>query len=777
VIPADRASLTEALAHFSAVPVFLDPEMQHTFYAGFCRSFLWPVFHNVIKAGAYSHSAWRAYCSVNRLFADKVVEVYETGDMIWAHDYHLLLLPSYTLRHLRTATVGLFLHTPFPSSEIFRTICVRDELLRGMINADVVGFHLFEYARHFLTCCKRQMGLDLKEQKIGGTSGTGDVFLTVKDNERTVVVVISHAGIEPAMLEQVELAANKIDPFREANLAVVNDGLSPRRGPDEGVSPLSLSPPQPRTNSMRKSGSTSHVPTVHFAAQPSACAHLSAPAGGGGYFALAAAHLAQPTNALVRSPLLSALPSPIARNVSDEAAGALLARLDEMTAAGRKIVLEVDEVERLKGLPLALLGWEQMLRTAKRDVRATFVQVGVKARNFTPATQQDYEAVRAEITEILQRIESAHHGAVIFVELPTISVTQRLQLWRRADVTVFTPVREGMNTYPLEAVFARREISPGAIVLSEFACCSRVLNGALRINPWNTEAVAAAFSDALKMGDAERQARRARDMEFVLNNTAAAWAERFVLDLQAAAVDKPQDAQWDTIGFGLAGFHRAGWRTDFTALDTTEVLAAYRRARRRAIFVDWGGTLVNIEDGFNSHLVEYYREGLSPSLFACLEQLASEPRNLLMVLSGQGCEAMDAAFSGLTSASFAAEHGCFFRLGSLPGVRRPTAGGWRQLIEGFDLSWKESARAVMEAYTARTNGAQTHVKGSSLVWKFDEVDPEFGMMQAKEMSVHLNTVTRTRPRSTTLICGPFECARRAFPTLALNSCNLCATGA
>ena len=62
-----------------------------------------------------------------------------------------------------------------------------------------------------------------------------------------------------------------------------------------------------------------------------------------------------------------------------------------------------------------------------------------------------------------------------------------------------------------------------------------MLNGALRINPWNTEAVAAAFSDALKMGDAERQARRARDMEFVLNNTAAAWAERFVLDLQVRA--------------------------------------------------------------------------------------------------------------------------------------------------------------------------------------------------------------------------------------------------
>lgn len=104
---------------------------------------------------------------------------------------------------------------------------------------------------------------------------------------------------------------------------------------------------------------------------------------------------------------------------------------------------------------------------------------------------------------------------------------------------------------------------------------------------------------------------------------------------QAASQDKPHDAQWDTIGFGLAGFHRAGWRTDFTALDTTDVLAAYRRARRRAIFVDWGGTLVNIEDGFSPLLVEYYRDRLSPSLFSCLEQLASEPRNLLMVLSGQ----------------------------------------------------------------------------------------------------------------------------------------------
>ncbi|CAN0305050.1 unnamed protein product [Ectocarpus sp. 13 AM-2016] len=80
--------------------------------------------------------------------------------MIWVHGFHLLLLPSFLTRVLRTARVGLFLHTPFPSSEIFRTLPFREDLLRGMLNADQIGFHLFEYARHFITCCKRILGLN-----------------------------------------------------------------------------------------------------------------------------------------------------------------------------------------------------------------------------------------------------------------------------------------------------------------------------------------------------------------------------------------------------------------------------------------------------------------------------------------------------------------------------------------------------------------------------------------------------------------------------------------
>jgi trehalose 6-phosphate synthase/phosphatase len=75
-------------------------------------------------------------------------------DFVWAHDYHLLLLPTLLRKRFHTVRIGFFLHCPFPSSEMFRAFPMRTELLRGFLNADLVGFHTFDYARHFLSCCR-----------------------------------------------------------------------------------------------------------------------------------------------------------------------------------------------------------------------------------------------------------------------------------------------------------------------------------------------------------------------------------------------------------------------------------------------------------------------------------------------------------------------------------------------------------------------------------------------------------------------------------------------
>ena len=124
-------------------------------------------------------------------------------------NYHLLLLPSYILRKLRTARVGLFLHTPFPSSEIFRTIPVREELIRGMLNADLIGFHIFEYARHFLTCCRRILGVTHTIRR-GGLIG-------IELAGREVVIVAGGLGLASQRAVVYRLAHGRA-AYRSATL-------------------------------------------------------------------------------------------------------------------------------------------------------------------------------------------------------------------------------------------------------------------------------------------------------------------------------------------------------------------------------------------------------------------------------------------------------------------------------------------------------------------------------------------------------------------------------
>lgn len=149
--------------------------------------------------GGQEAELWASYNAVTRLYADVVVQCFNEGDLVWVHGFHLLILPSYLSRRIPMAKVGLFLHTPFPSSEIFRTIWCREDILRGMLNADQVGFHLYEYARHFLTCCRRLLGLN--SGMIPDTAGGHT--LAIDTNGRHVAVTSIHAGIEPSVLNQI----------------------------------------------------------------------------------------------------------------------------------------------------------------------------------------------------------------------------------------------------------------------------------------------------------------------------------------------------------------------------------------------------------------------------------------------------------------------------------------------------------------------------------------------------------------------------------------------
>ena len=138
--------------------VNLSKEEVDGFYYGFSNKTIWPLFHYFMEYAEFDTNDWETYKKVNAKFADKVLENIEEGDSVWIHDYQLLLLPQYIKEKRPDICVGFFLHIPFPSFEVFRTLPWREELLEGMLGADLLGFHTYEYERHFLSSVQRILG-------------------------------------------------------------------------------------------------------------------------------------------------------------------------------------------------------------------------------------------------------------------------------------------------------------------------------------------------------------------------------------------------------------------------------------------------------------------------------------------------------------------------------------------------------------------------------------------------------------------------------------------
>ncbi|MGM0652594.1 MAG: bifunctional alpha,alpha-trehalose-phosphate synthase (UDP-forming)/trehalose-phosphatase [Bacillota bacterium] len=160
-----KMELEEILQNeYNCFPVYLSATDLKKYYRGFSNRTLWPLFHYFSTYATFDPTEWAAYKKVNQMFCNRLLEVTRPGDIIWVHDYHLLLLPGLLRKEIPDATIGFFLHIPFPSMEIFRCLPWREEILEGMLGADLVGFHSYDYTRHFLNSALRFLG---KEQAYG----------------------------------------------------------------------------------------------------------------------------------------------------------------------------------------------------------------------------------------------------------------------------------------------------------------------------------------------------------------------------------------------------------------------------------------------------------------------------------------------------------------------------------------------------------------------------------------------------------------------------------
>ena len=153
--------IMEKLLSENCHPVPLSQPDVEAYYQGICNRTIWPLFHYFPLYAEYSEDFWQAYERVNAAFANVVAGIAKPNDIIWVHDYHLMLLPKLLRERLPKATIGFFLHIPFPSFEIFRLLPWRKQILEGLLGADLVGFHTYDYTGHFLDSVHRLLGYEV----------------------------------------------------------------------------------------------------------------------------------------------------------------------------------------------------------------------------------------------------------------------------------------------------------------------------------------------------------------------------------------------------------------------------------------------------------------------------------------------------------------------------------------------------------------------------------------------------------------------------------------
>ncbi|KAK7859145.1 Alpha,alpha-trehalose-phosphate synthase [UDP-forming] 5 [Quercus suber] len=488
--PREQDDVAQTLLEtFKCVPAFIPTELFSKFYHGFCKQHLWPLFHYMLPlspdlGGRFDRSLWLAYLSVNKIFADKVMEVISPDDdFVWVHDYHLMVLPTFLRKRFNRVKLGFFLHSPFPSSEIYRTLPVRDELLRALLNSDLIGFHTFDYARHFLSCCSRMLGLSYQSKR---------GYIGLEYYGRTVSIKILPVGIHIGQLQSV---LNLSDT--EAKVAELRDQFR-----------------------------------------------------------------------------------------------------------GQTVVLGVDDMDIFKGISLKLLAMEQLLiQHPDKRGKVVLVQIANPARGRGKDVQEVQSETKATVSRINGTFGRQGYKPVVLIDTP-LQFFERIAYYVIAECCLVTAVRDGMNLIPYEYIICRQgnekldetlRLNPSTpkksmLVVSEFIGCSPSLSGAIRVNPWNIDAVAEAMDTALIVSEAEKQMRHEKHYRYVSTHDVAYWARSFLQDLERACRDHVRRRCWG-IGFGL-GFRVIALDPNFRKLSVEHIVSSYKRTKSRAILLDYDGAMM-----------------------------------------------------------------------------------------------------------------------------------------------------------------------------------------
>ncbi len=571
-----EASLLKENCH----PIFLTERDIEEFYRGFCNETIWPLFHYFSQYTVYSEDFWQAYKRVNQAFAEAVVEVAKEDDIIWVHDYQLLLLPQLIREKLPRATIGFFLHIPFPSLEIFRMLPWRGQILSGLLGADLVGFHTYDYVWHFLDSVHSLLGYD-------------SVMGQVTTAERVVKADVFPLGID--------------------------------------------------YENFHSTAKTASVRTQ-------------------------------------------------------------VSQLQEKLG-GCKVILSLDRLDYTKGIPERLEAFNLFMeRHPEYREKLILVLVAVPSRTRV----QQYAQLKKQVDEMVGAINGRYGSlgwAPIWYLYRPLDFDSLVALYKRADIALVTPLRDGMNLIAKEYIATKTD-GKGVLVLSETAGAARELGEAIIVNVNDPEEIVQALEEGLAMPKKEQRERNRTMQQRLQRYDVMRWGDSFIDRLLHTRK--------------LLGEMAAKALSDETRM---ELVSHFQRSNRRLLLLDYDGTLVPFAEK---------PEAAKPGgeVIRLLKKLAEDPRNEVVVISGRNRNTLEKWFGGL-KIGLVAEHGVWFK---------EKQKEWKT-IERLSKAWKEEVRPILELCADRTPGSFIEEKEFSLAWHYRRVNPSLGNLRAREVVSDLLNLT------------------------------------
>ena len=213
---------------FKCHPIVVPKEAYHYYYNCFSNNVIWPLFHYERSLVINTELGWKNYQEINSLVANEIISLADDEDIIWVHDFHFFLVPGLVKERRPDLKIGFFLHIPFPTSEIFRELPQRREIIQSLAQCDLVGFHDLSYMNHFRSSVQRILGechLDLNDRKWGvyPISIDTDHFIDLTTKEQTVIFLEKYKATKKEMkwvlgvdrLDYIKGLKMKLQAFQE----------------------------------------------------------------------------------------------------------------------------------------------------------------------------------------------------------------------------------------------------------------------------------------------------------------------------------------------------------------------------------------------------------------------------------------------------------------------------------------------------------------------------------------------------------------------------------